>query len=118
MFGDLLVEKNLQAFKENCKADNLELNCVLRGVRLTYNIDCKKQKSTQVTLENSYLQKGVIFSSEGYIRKSNILTPRVIEMADLNSNTKIRIRFIKIELPWNGNVKFIPGRGYELIELL
>ena len=30
----------------------------------------------------------------------------------------IKIKVIKVDAPWSGNIKFIPGKGYELIELI
>jgi hypothetical protein len=118
VFGDLLVEKNQKMLQEKCLDDNLEFNCVLRGVSLNYELDCKKKKSLKVTLRNNYLQKDVIIISEGYVKTGNILIPRVIEVEELNTNIKIRIKYLRVEYPWNGNVKFVPGKGYELIELL
>ena len=118
VFGDLLVEKNQQKLKEKCLDGNLEFNCVLRGVSLNYELDCKKSKSLKVTIRNNYLQKDVNIISEGYLKTGNIVIPRVIEVEELNTNIKFRIRYIKIQYPWNGTVKFVPGKGYELIELL
>jgi hypothetical protein len=117
-FGDLLIEKNQQKLIEKCLDGNLVFNCILRGVSLNYMLDCKKSKSLKVTLRNNYLQKDVNIVSEGYFKTGNILTPRVVEVEELNTNIKIRIRYIRIEFPWNGKIKFVPGKGYELIELL
>jgi hypothetical protein len=118
IFGDVVAGNTQQDLKEKCLEDNLEYNYVLGGVTLNYSIDCKRNKSTHVTLKSNYLQQAVKFKSEGYLKTGNIIVPRIIEIEDLNTNTKIRIRFKKIENPWNGNFKFIPGKGYELIELL
>jgi hypothetical protein len=30
----------------------------------------------------------------------------------------MRIKIKKVVCPWSGSIKFIPGRGYELIELV
>jgi hypothetical protein len=87
-------------------------------VTLNYNIDCKRNKSSLVTLKSNYFQEAIKLRSEGYLKAGSILVPRVIGIEDLNTNTNIRIRFKKIEYPWYGNLRFIPGKGYELIELL
>jgi hypothetical protein len=49
---------------------------------------------------------------------NNKLLPRIIEIADMEYNTRVRIKIIKTEYPWNGNVTFVPGKGYELSEIL
>jgi hypothetical protein len=118
IFGDLVAGNTQQELKEKCLEENLEFNYVLGGVTLNYNIDCKRNKSTLVNLKSNYLQQAVKLRSDGYLKTGNIIVPRFIEIEDLNTNTKISIRFKKIENPWNGNFKFIPGKGYELIELL
>jgi hypothetical protein len=33
-------------------------------------------------------------------------------------NIRIKIKIVKTEYPWNGIVRFVPGKGYELIEIL
>jgi hypothetical protein len=118
VFGDIVIENSNQDSKKNCFEGRLKFSCVLKGVDLNYNIDCKKSKNTLVTLSNNYLRQSVNIRSEGYVKTGNILVPRVVLVEDLNTSTTIRIRFMKIEHPWNGNLKFVPGRGYELIELL
>lgn len=118
IFGDMVTENNQRDLKQKCSEGKLGFTCVLSGVTLIYNIDCKRNKSSLVTLKSSYLQQDVNIRSEGSLKTGNILVPRNIEVEDLNTNTIIRIRFIKVENPWNGELKFIPGKGYELIELL
>ena len=34
------------------------------------------------------------------------------------TNTTIKIKILKIEIPWKGNIEFVPGRDYEKMELL
>ena len=43
---------------------------------------------------------------------------RIIEYIDNKSNMSVRIKIVNIEVPWNGIIKFVPGKGYELIDLL
>jgi hypothetical protein len=55
---------------------------------------------------------------ENFVTTGDIFIPRVIETEDSKSGTAIKIRIVKIERPWSGKIKFVPGKGYELIELL
>lgn len=118
IFGDLVINKSQKSFNGKCVNDKLMFNCIISGVNLNYSIDCRKGKSTQVVLKNSYLQESVNLKSDGFLKADNILVPRYLVVDDFNTNTKIRIKFLKIEHPWNGTVKFVAGKGYELIELL
>jgi hypothetical protein len=117
LFGDLVLEKYQKTLKEKCIDDKLEINFVIRGIDINYSIDCNYGKSSLVIVKSNYLQGGVKLTSKEYMKAGSILIPKVLEIEDSITNTKIRIRFIKIVYPWNGNVKFLPGKGYELIEL-
>jgi hypothetical protein len=118
IFGDLITENNRQDLKPKCLGGKIQFVCVLGGVTLNYIIDCKRYKSSLVTLKSNYLQQNVIIRNEGYLKTGSIILPDNVQIEDLNTNTTIRIKFLKLEYPWNGKLKFIPGKGYELIELL
>lgn len=117
IFGDIVVDKSFS--KEKCKCDDKELkfDCVVLGTRMSYNIDCKIGKSANVNLMNNYSQQSIIIKSGSFKEKEGIIVPGIIELHDLQTNTTIKLKFSKIDFPWNGSVKFIPGRGYEIKEL-
>lgn len=118
IFGDLVLKNGQKNTKENCVNDILLFNCIVDGVSLNYQIDCKKGKTASVKLRNSYLSESVSVKSHGYMKAGTSLMPKYLDIEDLNSNIKIRIRYIKFDQPWSGTVKFVPGKGYELKELL
>jgi hypothetical protein len=118
IFGDLIKGEKQQEPEEKCVGGSLEFKTLFKGVNLSYNIDCWKSKTSIVDVSNFYLEQSVKLRSIGYMNTGVITIPKVIEIEDLSQYSKIRIKFVKIEYPWNGNVKFIPGRGYEIIELL
>jgi hypothetical protein len=109
IFGDLVVEGN---FKNNGN------KCEVKGVDLNYSIDCKKRKVILVNQINNLVQPGVKIKYDRFHIIGYILVPETIELEDYQYNTSIRIKVIKIVKPWNGNLKFVPGKGYELIELV
>jgi hypothetical protein len=41
-----------------------------------------------------------------------------MEFEENQHNIHIRVKIKKVEFLWNGSIKFIPGRGYELIKLV
>jgi len=53
-----------------------------------------------------------------YLKLDNILIPGIIEFTDSQYDIFVKIRIVKVEYPWDGNVKFIPGKGYEIIDLI
>jgi hypothetical protein len=53
-----------------------------------------------------------------FFRVGSILIPKGVEIEDPQYNTSVKIKIIKVEYPWSGTMKFVPGKNYELIELL
>ena len=98
--------------------NKLIVDCNVRGVTMRYNIDCKRSKIDQVNLGNSNLKGNININYSNFIYLNSTLIPRSISVEDLQNNIKVRIKIIKTEYPWNGDVKFVPGKGYEIIEIL
>lgn len=117
IFGDIVLDGRLSSEKLECENSRLETEIGVKGVRFKYVIDCDKRKSLSVKLLNNYIQNGVEISYNRFFKKSGILIPGEIEVNDYKSNIKINLKIIKIEWPWSGDFDFIPGKGYEIIEL-
>jgi hypothetical protein len=118
IFGDLIIDKKCEAKAGNCIEDKLVFDCQLNGIPLSYRLDCKKRKIFSVDQINSLNQSAVKIKYEKFFNISGISIPKIIEFVDNQYNIEIKIKVIKVQLPWTGNLNFIPGRGYELIELL
>lgn len=117
MFGDIILEKRCKTDKEECINEKLTVDCQLKGIPLSYLVDCKKKKVIAVNQFNSINRNGLSIKFEKYFRSGNIILPRIIELNDFNYDISVRIKILKVESQWNGNIGFIPGKGYELIEL-
>jgi Domain of unknown function (DUF4292) len=118
IFGDLVVEENFKNPENKCLEDNLKFEFKVKGIALNYIIDCKKRKVILVEQINNLAQPGIRIKYDRFHILGDILVPEAIELEDYQYNTTIRIKILKIEKPWKGNIKFIPGKGYELIELV
>ncbi|HEY5123316.1 MAG TPA: DUF4292 domain-containing protein [Ignavibacteria bacterium] len=118
IFGDLVVENKFNAEIGKCEENKLKVDCNVRGITINYNIDCKRRKINQVHLGNSSLKENINVSYNNFIYLNNTLIPRIIDIEDPQYNIRIRIKIIKTEYPWNGDVRFMPGKGYEIIEIL
>jgi len=118
ILGDFVTEKNCEENIEECLDDRLNIECSVKGLILNYSIDCKRWKTILVNQKNDLAKPEIQIKYENFLSIGNILIPKTVEFEDDKSNTIIKIRILKVELPWKGNVKFIPGKGYELIELV
>ena len=118
IFGDILEDKSNEDAKEKCSGDKLNIYSVVKGVTLNYNIDCKKRKTIVVNQVKDSVEHGIRIKNDKFFNIGSILVPGIIEFEESQSNTIVRIKIIRAEAPWAGSVKFIPGKDYELIELL
>lgn len=118
IFGDIVLEKNCDTGQIRCSEDKMNIDCLVNGLRLRYDIDCKKRKVILVNQMDNFVQDGIKIRYESFFKLGNMFFPGIVELEDNQYNTTIKIKFSKIEFPWNGNVKFVPGKGYELIELV
>lgn len=118
IFGDIVLDNNYETGQEKCSEDKLEINCFINGVKLNYDIDCHKRKVILVNQMSNFVHRGMRIKYDDFFNIGNILIPKIVELEDSEFNTTIRIKILKVEFPWNGTIKFIPGTGYELIELV
>lgn len=118
IFGDLLLDKNFKQGQEKCSEDKLNINCLLKGIEIKYEIDCNRRKASAVKDLTNFIQQGIQIEYGNFSIVDKKLIPKKVKIIDSQYNTKVRIRFLKIESPWNGSFIFIPGKGYELIELV
>lgn len=117
IFGDIILDKRCMTGREKCVDDKLTIDCQLKGIPLNYIIDCKRKKVITVNQINGINKGGLSIVFDKYFSSGNVIIPRIIELSDINYGISLRIKILKVESPWNGNISFIPGKGYELIEL-
>jgi len=118
VFGDFIDNEISYTNKDQCINGKYSLMTNAHGVKLKYLIDCKKRKITSVNIDNSYGNERIGFEYEEFKRIGSIIVPKVTRMDYKDKNLKVKIKILKMVYPWNGSVKFFPGKGYELIELL
>ncbi len=118
IFGDIVLEKSSKKNMEKCEGGKLNINSIVKGIILNYEIGCEERKTILVNQINSFNQKRFKIENKDFFKTGNILIPKKIEFEDYQHNTKVQIKILKVELLWEGSVKFYPGKGYELIELV
>ena len=99
IFGDIVVEKGYEENKGKCLEDRFKIDCLVKGF-------------------NNYVQQSIGFKYDSFLSVNDILIPKVIEFEENQHNIHIRIKIKKVDFLWNGSIKFIPGRGYEIIKLV
>lgn len=117
-FGDAVLEKESEGNKASCSGDKLNFDCAVQGILLNYEINCKKGKTILVKQHNSVDLRSVDIKYSSFTKNDKILIPENIELIDSQDNIRLKIIVVKIQQPWKGRIEFIPGKGYEIIELL
>jgi hypothetical protein len=117
-FGDAVLEENSEGSKASCSGDKLNFDCAVQGILLNYEINCKTGKTILVKQHNSVDLKSINIKYSSFIKNGKLLMPENIELIDSQDNIRLKIKIVKMEQPWNGRIDFIPGKNYEIIELL
>lgn len=118
IFGDVILQKNCENNNEKCLGSKILTECNLNGVILNYEIDCNKRKAVTVSTVDNFDKNVIKLRFGSFFRVGSNVIPRIIEIEGLGFSSVVKIKVLKIELPWSGSIKFIPGKGYELIELV
>jgi hypothetical protein len=117
IFGDIILG-NREVKTEKCIGNKVNFESSIRGQPLLYEIDCEKRKLTMAEQEGNNLQIATEIRYDQFFSIGGISIPKYIEMHHNQTNTTIKIKILKIEIPWSGNIDFVPGRDYEKMELL
>lgn len=116
IFGDLVINNEIKKDKIPCTEDRNELDGVIEGRKISYDIDCRKMKISGLIAEGSGGRDNATVKYYDFIQSGNLVTPSRIEIANNGSANMITLRIDKIE-KWEGKIDFIPGNRYKRIEL-
>ena len=61
--------------------------------------------------------KGTIFFKYSKFNRKGKLFPAIIEIRNEKEDESVSIRIKKLQLPWNGEIEFVPGNGYKKEEI-
>jgi len=116
IFGDLVSGNNKPDKELRCEESTINLERSVKGVNMRCIIDCDKGKLISVSREGS-VNSGMSELKFGkFIRWEEGFMPSEIQINYMDSQLLIKI--LKFEIPWEGNIEFVPGNNYEQIELL
>ncbi len=113
LIGDYIEGSGNNVKEINCKQGKASLGVSLKGILTEYLIDCNKNKLVGADLYNDKRAKTAELRFFDFIRRDGgIMASRIlVKYYDINAQMSINID--KIEYPWEGNITFIPGKGYE-----
>jgi hypothetical protein len=118
LFGDYIEDSETFEHSYKCEAGKLSRFGTLDSLRVQYIIDCKKEKSIMAKLEGISLITNISFKYGRFFYEGSRFLPGEIKITDFKNSITLEIRIKKIEASSKGNIKFIPGRNYEIIRLI
>jgi hypothetical protein len=118
IFGDYITDNKDVKSNEDCKSGYLTKSYSIKGLKVNYYIDCTKGKVKTASIESNVKSEATTISFTKFTRKENICIPGKISIMYRQPDMTINIKVERIEYPWNGDIEFIPGKKYELIELI
>ena len=118
LIGDLMLDNKTENDLIRCLDSKFIKESLVNGHKIKYVIDCKLQKVVNTLIESSLETKRIVINYKEFKRKDQTIFPKIIEVKDLENNSRLKIKIIKIETNWQGSIEFIPGYRYKVIQLL
>lgn len=115
LLGDFIREKG-NTSSTGCDNGFSDVSSTISGAKIRYLLDCKKGKAVSAVREGSNNKDIYKFRFEKFNKIHDLIYPTGIKAE--YSDMKINVRIEKIVFPWNGTIEFIPGKNYEMVELL
>lgn len=116
ILGDFIKGNEKLIEKVVCADDVTDLDCSVSGMKISYKFDCNKMKIIEARLESGFKSDYAVIEFGTFIKAGSGLMPSRIRV--ISDKFEIIVRIEKIESRWEGNIEFIPGSRYDLIEIL
>jgi hypothetical protein len=116
--GDYVNDERLDSTNIKCKDGKLNVEGIVKDVRINYIIDCETGKSLSAVPKDEIKESVLEIRYSNFLTQNGIKIPGLIEISEQRSNIKIEIRIQKVITPWEGKIEFIPGKQFKKIHLL
>jgi hypothetical protein len=117
ILGDLIITEKDKKKDINCNKGNSQVKILSTNSKVEYTIDCSRKKTVRTYFEGDLRSANIQISYSDFIKSGRIEIPRKIEITGDKDNINVGIDIKKIEAPWKGSVRFIPGAGYKLVRI-
>ena len=117
LWGDIVLSRNYEENDIKCLKGSAQIDEVISGFKVAYKINCDKAKVEMVVLTGSNNQQNTIISNESYKKIGNGYVVEKSNVTGFNNYDLIKLKYSKIEVPWEGKIEFIPGKNYEKVEI-
>lgn len=114
LLGDFIADFFLK--KRNEISDNT-LGGYIDGTVIKYDFNNKINKIIRAKSVTDSGEERICLKFLKFKNNNNIVYPQEIDMQDYREAVNVMIRIRKMQIPFEGNLEFIAGKSYEIIEL-
>jgi hypothetical protein len=100
-----------------CINNEIRIEDYFLGLIIKTTIDCARGKPKKVMLTTGTSEEYINIDYEKF-RTDKAGVPKFVEVYDFRRKIKIKISITKYSAPWYGDIKFIPGTGYDIKPLI
>lgn len=115
LFGDFVFRSIEDQYNVKCTDGFMKLHSSMMGLPYESVIDCKTLKLNSCIQVSEREEDRVIMNFSRYLEFENSIVPSRIKMT--YGSIQVLITIKNIEIPWEGELEFIPGQNYEVIPL-
>lgn len=118
IFGDYVNIACVNKDNGDCESDVLIVKCYDREIEIIYEIDCKRKKVKELRLIKEFREGELEILFNDFIKIAGIIIPQHIIITGIPDIKIMNVTIRKIDLPWEGDLEFVPGNKYERVEIL
>jgi len=117
LFGDFIIEEKDQKRIIKCQNGFYRDSFFINERKVDYTVDCRRKKISGAYFEGSLTTGNINLIYRNFKSMDGIMVPREIELQEDLSEIMINVKVDNIEIGWSGKIEFIPGSGFEMINL-
>lgn len=116
--GDILLLSNAEIGRINsqkCQKGTVKGQSQINGKVITYEIDCSEKKIVSATINGIRTNEKIRLWYSNFFENGDYNIPGKVEVEDMSNKARISIVIKTIEIPWEGQLRFIPGNRYKKV---
>jgi len=117
VFGDFIPGNRKGETDTVCLNGKLVHLSVIDKLYVSYDIDCSRRKIVNTIIETGKRNEFIKLRYSDFKTIGLAGYPTVIDISGLPDQLSIHIEIKSLELPWKGELDFIPGSNYESVEI-
>jgi len=117
IFGDYIEDSKHSIKFSDCEKGRNEITVGLSEVKIRYIVDCKRGKVLETSIEGQK-EFGVTIKQSSFHFYNNQTYSTKSEISKFLNFDFIEMNILKLESNFSDTIEFVPGKGYDKLEIL